>query len=282
MKTGKQFELPKRRSLSFIERVDTLNFWKLTGLGLLIYLGIVVTFSLIETAIGSAGHLNTKDPISFPNLIYFNFISILTIGYGDLAPKGIFRAFTIMEAILGLATYSLMISIVTVKLLLPKKNIIVFSKYAYYCEDHNAFMIIYLNTATQYITNLETSWYFKLNEDWQTRTPRKVPFITKSVQTFYLKFPKPLNEITPILHRYDCLRIGLSGNLGMANYSTFVEYGLEDILIIKNRSELTEYGGFYKVDAYLGKKEFEQFFHYKPPGARPMIDLIPPRGRASG
>jgi len=271
MKSGKQFELPKSRPKSFLERLTNLNWWQLALCGLFLYAGPVIFFSVIEWLIGIS-YLKSSSitNIDFGDLVYFNFISMLTIGYGDLWPSGIFRVFTIIEAILGLGVYTLSISLITIKLLLPRANTIVFSKYAYYCIKDKAFMVIYLNTANQFITNLETSWYFKLNEDWETRTPVRVPFITKSVQTFYLKFPNEFQEINAMLHPYDCLRVGLSGSVGMANYSTYVEYGVEDILVINSRAALTRYAGFYEVDQNLTKPEFEKYFHYHPADATPL------------
>ena len=266
MKEGAQFQLPTSRKKSIIETIDGLNFWSLIWRGLLIYLAIVLTVSGIECLFNPAVHFKHDNTFNFGDLVYFNFVSILTIGYGDISPKDYFRIPTIIEAILGLGIYSLIISIITIKLLLPAKNTIVFSKYAYYCRDDHSFMVIYLNTATQYITNLETSWYFKLNENWDTKPPVKVPFITTSVQTFYLEY-LTFEKIVPLLHSYDCLRLGLSGNLGMGNYSTFVQYNLDEILVIPNRDELKRYPGFYQVDQHLKSTDFVKYFHYCPPGA---------------
>jgi hypothetical protein len=277
MKEGSQFQLPKKRSGSLTEHVEQWSYNRLILFGFCLYFGIVLIFTGIECSIGVAGHFSAPNSSAeFLDLVYFNFVSILTIGYGDFSPLGIFRLLAIIEAILGLAIYSLAISIITIKLLLPGKNTIVFSKYAYFCTERNAFLIIYLNTATQYVTNLETTWYFKLAQDWQTGIPGRVPFITKSVQTFYLPFEAAYPQFCASLHKYDCLRVGLSGSIGTANYSTYVEYGLQDILIIKDRSELTNYPGFYKVDENLNTAEFASYFHYKPDKAIKMDTLVTP------
>jgi hypothetical protein len=275
MKSGKQFELPKSRPKSIPERLTNLNGWQLFGRAIGLYIIPIIICSCIEWKIGP-DHLKSSCtiPAGFWDLIYFNFISMLTIGYGDLSPTGVFRVITIIEAIYGLAVYSLTISLLLIKMLLPRKDTIVFSKYGYYCVKDGAFMVIYLNTANQFITNLETSWYFKLNDDWETRIPVRVPFITKSVQTFYLKPSVPFEQINAELHPYDCLRVGLNGSLGIANYSTYVEYGIEDILIIENRNELIGYTGFHEVDENLTDAEFERLFHYKPKNARPLSDCL--------
>jgi hypothetical protein len=120
---------------------------------------------------------------------------------------------------------------------------------------------------------VETSWYFKLGQDWTTLPPIKVPFITKSVQTFYLSF-LPLEKIKARLHYLDCLRVGITGSLGMSNYSTFVEYGLEDILVVPNRAELTNYPGFYQVDQFLSSEEFQHYFHYYPKNAIKLSEFV--------
>jgi len=274
MKSGKQFQLPEGRKKSFVEIISELNRKKLIGAGVLLYIGTVFIFSVVESFLHPETHIaNNHLTVSFLDLIYFNFISILTIGYGDLAPTGIFRVLTVIEAMAGLAIYGLVISIITIKVMLPGKHTIVFSKYAYYCLDDHSFMIIYLNTATQFLTNVETSWYFKLGEDWKTLPPIKVPFITKSVQTFYLSF-LPMKDIKPKLHYLDCLRVGISGSLGMSTYSTFVEYGLSDILIVPNRAELTAYDGFYQVDEFINTEKFQHYFHYHPKDAVKMASLI--------
>ena len=277
MKIGDQFNLPSTRHASFTELLDKISTSKVMLLGLALYCVIPLLFKLLEKQIGLDGHFNASH-LSFVDLLYFNFISILTIGYGDIFPLGAFRIYTVGEAILGLTLYSLMVSIITMKLILPRKNVIIFSKYSYYCEKDNAFLIIYLNTAQQFINNLETSWYFKLGEDWHALPPVKVPFITNSVQTFYLKYENSENLIQR-LHQFDCLRVGLSGSLGMSSYSTYVQYALKDILIIADRKSLTQYEGFYEVDKFLKTKKFQEMFHYCPPNSSTLEQKLIERNR---
>jgi hypothetical protein len=269
-----QHEVPDVRKKSFLLWIDRQNALKLFLIGTSCYIGIVVLFSLAEWMFIPNLTLESSSICNFWDLLYFNFISILSIGYGDMAPKGILRGFTILEALVGLVVYSSFISIFIIKVLLPRENTIIFSKYAYFCTSVNSFMIIYLNTTTRKITNLETVWYFKLNEDWKTMQPCKVPFVTTSVQTFYLGFGKSLVEIKEQLHYKDCLRVSLTGNLGMSTYATSIQYDLSDILVIEDRSELSAYEGFYRVDAYLGKDGFADKFHYNPTGAPKLSDLL--------
>ncbi|AMR31545.1 hypothetical protein A0256_08950 [Mucilaginibacter sp. PAMC 26640] len=271
-----QFQLPSKRRLSFTERLESLDSWFIVTASAVLYVAAVMIFSCIEYSIGVKG--NFKDELSgFWELVYFNFISILTIGYGDVSPLGYVRVLTIIEAIIGLTIYTLSISVITLKLLLPARHTIVFSKYAYYSTDDEAFMIIYLNTAKQFITNLETTWYFKLNEDWKTGSPSRVPFITRSVQTFYLGYGIPVERLVAQLHSYDCLRVGLSGDLGMTRYSTYVQYDLEDILVIENRDELKNYEGFYQVDEHWQSDKFSSYFHYRPKDAATLAERLKSR-----
>ena len=179
-----------------------------------------------------------------------------------------------METVYSLTLFGFIISVVTIKLLTPNKNTIVFSKYAYYCEKDNAFLIIYLNTASQFLTNVETNWYFKLERDWVTEPPIKVPFITRSVQTFYLKF-KTLLEIVPKLDKDDRLRVGIYGNLGGSQYATYVEYPIADILVIPDRSIVTNYTEFYNEGDILLNPDLAKKFHYAPSGAKSLFDLSP-------
>lgn len=269
-----QFQLPKTRKKSFVLWIDKQPAWVLFVNGLFCYIGVVMFFSLAEWFFVPEQVFICSSIWGFGDLLYFNFVSILSIGYGDIAPIGVLRGFTILEALLGLVVYSSFISIFIIKLMLPNEHTIVFSKYAYFCTAVDSFMIIYLNTTTRKITNLETAWYFKLNEDWKTMPPSKVPFITTSVQTFYLEFKQELGDFAGKLHYKDSLRVSLTGNLGMSSYSTSIQYDLKDILIIEDRSELTKYDGFYRVDNNLATEEFVDKFHYRPENAKSLSDYI--------
>src|SRR6202012_2653786 len=92
-----KFKLPEKRRFSFAELIDQLSTWKIVTGGIVIYTVIVLVFSAIEWLLGVNGNYENKiQTIAFGDLVYFNFISILTIGYGDLSPLGIFRVLTII------------------------------------------------------------------------------------------------------------------------------------------------------------------------------------------
>ena len=190
----------------------------------------------------------------------FNFTTILTVGYGDFSPSGYVRVFSIIEAFMGVGLYNFFVAVLTIKSFFPKKHSIVFSKYAYYSLDDKKFLIIFLNTAKENIANAEICSYFKLDKDWEVRPSGRTPFITKSVQTFFVSDEFPIEELREKLRPYDCLRVGISGGIGMANYSTSVEYGTHEIIVIKSRDVLTKYDGFWKVDENLNSLEFKKYF----------------------
>jgi hypothetical protein len=270
-----QQTLPKRTSKSLIEKLDKLSITKIIFSGLVAYLFIVLIFTIVqyelqtpETYFGSA-----VGPSDFTDLLYFNFATILTIGYGDLSPRGYFRILAIVEAIIGVGIFSLFISVLTIKILLPKKTTIIFSKHGYYSLKDNRFMIIYLNTARDFIINVEICSYVKIGNDWSVSPAVKAPFITRAVQTFFLD-EISINDLVKTYVPRDCFRIGISGTLGMASYSTSIEYTFENIIVIPNRNELTKYQGFWDVDNFLGTKDFNDKFHYRPENSETLFEYI--------
>lgn len=269
--------LPKRREISLNERLSKTKISRLVWLGLLAYLLVGLIFTSLEylaqnsvNFVAYNGRAN-----SFWDLLYFNFTTILTIGFGDFSPFGYFRFLSILEAFIGVALFSVFISFLTIKTLLPKENSIVFSKYGYYCIENQSFMVIYLNISKVFITNVETCSYVKTGNHWEVSPAVRAPFITGSVQTFYLE-NVPLTTLVGSYDKRDCLRVGISGSLGMANYSTSIEYFFKDIVVILDRKALLEYNGFGEVDHYLKNhcSDFTAHFHYCPKGAEKLLDFI--------
>jgi hypothetical protein len=259
-----QYKIPRSRKITLVEYFGKASFSRLVLMGISIYIFFVALFSGIEFFIQSYATYFGKAASGFWELMYFNFITILTVGYGDYSPKGVFRPLSILEAFIGVGIYSFFVAVLTVKSLLPKKHAVVFSKYAYYCLDKEKFLIIFLNTSTENLSNAEICSYFKLNEDWAVTPSVRAPFITKSVQTFFVGDCVSPAELKTKLHRYDCLRVGISGGLGMSTYLTSIEYGLKEIIVIPGKNVLTNYKGFWDVDGNLNSEEFNKFFHYAP------------------
>lgn len=259
-------KLPSRRTNNVIKLLDKTSIIKLAISSLLAYVVLVLFFSGIEVVAQLKGcymlEYIDKTPVeNFLDIFYFNFVTILTVGYGDIIPIGFGRLISIFEAIFGVAAFTTLIALITTKMLLPSKNTIVFSKYAYYCTDDKHFLIIYLNTSHSNLVNAETSSYFKLGGNWKVISPITSPFITQSVQTFFIKY-LTINKLCKKLREWDCLRVGIAGDIGFTRFSTSMEYSANRILVIPNRDVLVNYEGFHDPD--LSSSELSQMFNYKP------------------
>ena len=90
MSNNSQFSLPKQRRYSLVERIYNYGTRKLLLLGFAAYFIPVIVVSLVESGLHPEQHF-VKNPAVGPcDLLYFNFVSMLTIGYGDLSPTGFF------------------------------------------------------------------------------------------------------------------------------------------------------------------------------------------------
>ena len=272
-----KFKIPdKRKGIAPVEYLYRVSVLRLILFGILAYVLIACIFSVIEYFFKSplTYFKGPPGPLGFRELIYFNFTTILTVGYGDYSPTGYVRILSIIEAFMGVGLYSFFVAVLTIKSFFPKKHSIVFSKYGYYSLEEKKFLIIFLNTAKENIANAEICSYFKLGSDWEVRPSVKTPFITKSVQTFLVTDEFPIEKLREDLHPYDCLRVGISGGIGMSNYSTSVEYGIDEIIVIENRYVLRKYEGFWRVDERLNSVEFKNHFHYRPSGSRNLKEYL--------
>lgn len=273
-------DLPEKRTGGPIAWIDRQNMWKMLLLGISLYLFVVLGCSLVEYAF----HVNGRSLVvdgngkgaELSDLLYFNFITILTVGYGDFHPVSYGKFFSVIEAFVGVGLFSMLVALITVKALLPPRNSIVFSKYAYYCTEPEFFLIIFVNTSQHNLANCQMSSYFKLGGDWRVRPSITSPFITQSVQTFYIDHTDK-QEIISNLRDGDSLRIGLVGSLAFTSFSTSIQYHANEILVIANRDELVAYDGFWKPD--FTSPSFREMFHYQPEGA-PTLDSYVNQARA--
>lgn len=258
--------LPKKRAISFVERISCSSPWWIVGVGIFLYIVPVVFFTMIEIISAHYGnplivYAKDNNPVELIELLYFNFITIITIGYGDLIPVGWGRVFSVTEGIIGVGIFGMFVAALTTKLLSPRPNSVVFSRYGYYCTEEQRFLLIFVNTTNTPIVNVDMTSYFKLGGDWNTRPPIRTPFITTSVQTFFLDEER-LEDIVNLLQEGDVFRFGVSGSLGLSTYSAAVQYYAEEIILIPNRHELTHYNGFHSPD--FRSVDISKMFHYRP------------------
>ena len=279
-------ELPERKPGQFFAWLEGNTGERLLLVGLAAYLAVVVIVSLAEWMLAGAcypvvvdGQPTPAAVTAFRDLLYFNFVTILTIGYGDLHPTGIGRLLSVFEALVGVGLFSALVAVVTVKALLPPANAVVFSKYAYYCTRPQRLLIIFVNPTKIRFGNVQISSYFKLEGDWGVKPSVTAPFITNSVQTFYVECD-PLKEVVGRLRDGDCLRVGLVGGLGFTSYSVSIQYNTDQIIVIDDRQPLVE---FFEPrwDPDFTDIEVQKKFHYRPEGAPTLREYVAAARKAS-
>jgi hypothetical protein len=273
----RQCQLPKRRTGRLLSWLASSPTWLIGVGGLAMYTMVVLLVSAIEWSFSVSGDAWVKaadDPVvGWWDIVYFNFISILSIGYGDYSPAtGGARLLTVIEALTGTGILGVVLAALTAKFLSPPDKAIVFSRHAYYCRDDEKLLVIFLNTTRLRLVNAEISSYFKLGGDWTVRPAVRSPLITRAVQTFFTdSVPEDL-LVKRLDEASDAFRFALSGQLGAMSLSVAIEYKPADILVLRNRSDLISYPGFWDVD--LNSKEFEAMFHYNPAEARALPEYV--------
>ena len=102
------------RRLSWLELLANLSLEKLVGL----WLCMILVFGLVYwlAGIGMGWGLQAGNNAVKPDLdglwtaIYFSFVTVLSIGYGDVIPTGALRIFAIVEGAAGLLIFGCVIS----------------------------------------------------------------------------------------------------------------------------------------------------------------------------
>ncbi len=269
--------LPRKRTGLRIRWLASWPMWLIAVVGLALYVLVVAAISGIEWYFSGPDHTWVKatdcSAVGLWDIVYFNFISIMTIGYGDYSPDGNGARFiTVLEAIFGTGILGITLAALTAKFLSPPRNAVVFSRYAYYCTEDEKFLVIYMNTTRSRLVNAEISSYFKLGGDWRVRPSFRSPFITLMVQTFFTDLV-PEGELVSLLNESsDVFRFGISGQLGATTVSVAIEYKPTDIVVLPNRDILTAYSGFWNVDFH--SVEFLNMFHYRPVNARTLSEHV--------
>lgn len=272
-------KLPLKRSGEFLDFVDRNSLAKLLVFGILAYVGIVLVISVIEIVtyycFGTSLVKNSNDePAEWLDIFYFNFVTILTVGYGDIQPDGFGKILSTIEALLGVGLFAGLISLLTIKALRPSPKTIVFSKYAYYCLREQRFLIIFVNTSLARLESCTISSYFKIGRDWEVRPAITSPFITTAVQTFLIDEHSE-TDIQKKLTEGDCLRICVSGNLLGSEIAASVQYKPDKILVIENRDYLTDYNGFWHPN--FQDPEFIKMFHCRPKHSKSLVEHAKPK-----
>ena len=182
--------LPTSRTGLIVQLISRVSMGQIMMIGLGAYMVLIFAISGFECCFSNPNHswVRSGDLAigDFWDILYFNSITILTIGYGDLVPNGAgARTLSVAEAFLGTGVITITLSALIAKFLSPPTDAIVFSKYAYYCTEVQRFMVIYMNTTRNRVVNADQSAYFKLAGDWGVTSAVRSPLITQAVQTFY-------------------------------------------------------------------------------------------------
>lgn len=261
-------ELPSKRHGRFLEFVDETPFVLLGIMVLGAYVGLVALVSFVEFVALIGFELNlVKGANGWWDILYFNFMTILTVGYGDLSPLGFGKVLSSLLALAGVGLFAGGVSLLTIKALRPSAHTIVFSKYAYYCKREQRFLIIFLNTSVARLESCTISSYFKLGRDWSVKPAIASPFLTKAVQTFFID-EHPMADISERLTDGDCLRVCVAGNLLGSEVAETAQYKPDEIIIIENRDLLASHEPFWHPD--FKDEEFAKMFHYRPAGAKSL------------
>src|SRR5689334_7742833 len=114
-KVSTQFILPSKRRVTLVEYLGRTSVSNLVWFGILLYIFFVTFFSGIEYLLQNPYSFKDEPTLDFWDLMYFNFVTILTVGYGDYSPKGYFRILAVIEAFIGVGVYSFFVAILTIK-----------------------------------------------------------------------------------------------------------------------------------------------------------------------
>jgi len=142
--TSASLNIPKNNTNRFIDFINKLENKKLLLFGVGLYVLPIVVISVVMSIFANNGHnvlLNQCNYVKdFFEIVYFNFITILTVGYGDITPIGIFRLLAVFEALYGVAILGLIIGVVIIKITNPSLDSIVFSRYCFYAKNEKSFL----------------------------------------------------------------------------------------------------------------------------------------------
>ena len=187
---------------------------------------------------------------TFLNSIYYSFITALTIGFGDITPiSGIGKTITVIQGITSTFYYSLIISLLSIKILFPYHSI-QFSERI--CYDGKQFIFRVLNSHRALLINPE----IRINvveHAFGNRLALTVP--VKNIDNinwldnhdFCIGFSEIVDNTFSIVNEWNKalnyqgkenksrfkIRISISGSYGMQQYAQVKNYDKDDIILGK-------------------------------------------------
>lgn len=271
--------------IRYVEKHSLLGL-VLRGFSLYILVVLLFTFAywtpvaiLEQEAIQQEAILRAPDqtPITgFWSTLYFSIITTLTMGHGDIVPWGLGRILAASEALFGIGIFGIWVGIVVLKLTLPAKDSIVFSKYCYYVEDKGDFVVVFINTNRQPMVNAAMSSILKTGRNFVVRSAYTSPYIGDSAWTFAVdrlqKNTIPRLQLWPD----DGLKFCISGSYGFANFAASIKYSFNDVLVIPTREPLTSNPNLRDPD--LSSDAFATAFHYEPINACTFLEYAKKAG----
>ena len=280
MRTSASIRLPRTRTDPYAARIDRYRPGQLLVIGTCLYATVPLAFTLVDALFQKwgwplvSGHGVTR--LGFLEIFYFNWITILTVGYGDYSPISFGWVLSVFEALLGVGFFGGLVAIVTLKLLTPPRNTIVFSQYGYYCLEEERFCVVFINASRSVLVNPEMCSYYHQATKGETRPPFRVPFIGKNVSVFPLE-PMTVTQLCSAKPNHDALRFGISVQLGLSTISAFAEYTPSDILVIPSRQVL--HANLQRSTVDPGAPGFEQRFHFRPADAPTLLAFLQSKRR---
>jgi hypothetical protein len=245
--TPQQTPLTQRRPLradALVDFIARTSRFRLVLTFTAIYVAAIVLLSLIVWVLQRAGATivlrSPPGPVTFPDLVYFDFTTALTVTYGDFVPVGLGRILVIGEAFVSMGWYSVFASVVVIKLLLLPDDSIKFGKYAYYRIDDASFMVVFVNTVPSQMVNAQFSSYFRIGRRVSMHPGQILPYVGNSVWRLEVD-GLPREELKGLLidPEQDLVRFGISASYRFATYTSAVGYGLNDILVLASRGDTT-------------------------------------------
>lgn len=295
-------QLPNERKASAVEYVDRRSIRRLVLEGLGLYLGIVLLMTCLQWFLISQGiqvvKANGTCVTDWLDLAYFNFVTILTIGYGDYAPFGMGRALIAVEALSGIGIFGVLVGATVLKAMLPRHDSVVFSRYCYFDKEAQQFVVQFVNTTRTRLVNTDMCSVLKLGRaNWIVRSAYRTPYVGNSGWTFsvnglweYLderelqaaraedRFPqKEIDAFLSALTIYadDGLKFGVTGSHGFSTFSAAKKYTLEDCWVVESKHSMPV---DVLRDPDLRSEQFDAALHYIPQSRQTFLDYATDRG----